>query len=431
MRQRTMRMISSFGRDQRGAIMVLAAPMMLILGGMAAMGVDAVNAYTMHEKLRTAAEAAATAGIHAVADADEARRLATLFGERNRPEGVTGTVISEAEIEIGRWNVANRTFSTTPGAEPFNAVRATASLTTNKGNPLPAWFGGLLGVSSFDLSASAVAVLQPGAACVIVLDKTASKALSLDSNAKIESPNCEVHSNSTADDSLYANSNAKVKSKKVCVEGDYVARGNASIQPTPSTACSAADDPFAHVPPPEYGACNHNNKKVKDKTETLQPGVYCGGLHIDGNSNVTFAPGEYIIKDGAFSSDSNTKMNGTGVGFYLTGASALLNFSSNTQMSFTAPQSGPLAGFIFYQDKNFGGTHNANSNVAAKLDGAMYFPKGTLQTKSNSTSGANSSCLMIVANRMHFDSNAGVNTTTDFSKCPWMQDNLKRSRIVA
>ena len=33
MRQRTMRMISSFGRDQRGAIMVLAAPMMLILGG--------------------------------------------------------------------------------------------------------------------------------------------------------------------------------------------------------------------------------------------------------------------------------------------------------------------------------------------------------------------------------------------------------------
>jgi hypothetical protein len=287
-------------------------------------------------------------------------------------------------------------------------------------------------VSSFDLSASAVAVLQPGAACVITLDKTGAKALSLDSNAKIESPKCEIHSNSTADDSLYAKSNAKIKSKKVCVEGDYVALGNASIQPAPSTACSAADDPFAHVPPPDFsGQPCKNQPLIKDQTVTLQPGVYCGGLHIDGNSNVTFAPGEYIIKDGSFSSDSNTKMSGTGVGFYLTGTGAVLDFDSNTQMSFTAPQSGPLAGFIFYQDRNFGGTHNVDSNVAAKLDGAMYFPKATLQTKSNSTWGTNSSCLMIVANRMHFDSNAGVNMDADFSKCPWMQDNLKRSRIVA
>jgi Flp pilus assembly protein TadG len=421
--------MSSFRRDERGAIAALAAPMMVIIGGMAAMGVDAVNAYTMHEKLRSTAEAAATAAVHAVSDDEEARRLAVLFGERNRPEGATGTIISDAEIEIGRWNVDDRTFSS--GAEPVNAVRATASMTTTKGNPLPTWFGGLLGVSAFDLSVSAVAVLRPGAACVITLDKTGAKALSLDSNAKIDSPNCEIHSNSTADDSLYAKSNAKIKSKKVCVEGDYVALSNASIQPTPNTACSAADDPFAHVPPPEYGACNHTNKVIDNKTQTLQPGVYCGGLHIKGNSNITFAAGEYIIKDGKFSGDSNTKMNGTGVGFYLTGASALLEFSSNTQMSFTAPQSGALAGFIFYQDRNFGGTHNVDSNVAAKLDGAMYFPKATLQTKSNSTWGTNSSCLMIIANRMHFDSNAGVNMDADFSKCPWMQDNLKRSRIVA
>jgi Flp pilus assembly protein TadG len=429
MDKRAVRTAKVFGRDEHGASAVLFALMLPVIGAMAAMGVDTVHAYTTHEKLRTAAEAAATAALHALPDVAEARRLALLFGEHNRPEGAGGAVISSAEIEVGHWNAATKTFETDPG-KTLNAARVTASLTAAKENPLRNWFGGLVGTSAFDVAVSATAVLQPGSACVITLDKSGAKALSLDSNAKIDSPKCEVHSNSTAADSLYAKSNAKVTSKKVCVEGGYVALSNASIQPTPQTSCNATEDPFAHVPPPAYGGCNHTNKVIDNKTATLQPGVYCGGLHIKGNSNITFAPGEYIIKDGNFSGDSNTKLNGTGVGFYLTGASALLDFSSNTEMSFTAPTSGPLAGFIFYQDRNFGGTHNVDSNVAAKLDGAVYFPQGTLQSKSNSTWGTSSSCLMIVANRMHFDSNAGVKMDADFSKCPWMQDRNKRSRLV-
>ena len=74
--------------------------------------------------------------------------------------------------------------------------------------------------------------------------------------------------------------------------------------------------PFLGCSGAEYGACNHHGKTVDSLTTTLQPGVYCGGLTIKGNANVTFAPGEYIIKDGKFFVDSNSKVSGQGVGFF-------------------------------------------------------------------------------------------------------------------
>lgn len=423
------RWLTRFRDDERGAIAVLLAPMLTVLAGMAALSVDGMHGFTTHAKLRTTAESAAAAGVHAVANPTEARRLALLFAERNRPEGSTGVVISSADVEVGLWDNAAGSF--TPNGAPSNAIRTTASLTGAKGNAMPTWFGGAIGRSSIDLSVSAVAVLQPSKICVISLDKAGSGALALSSNARIDTPKCEIHSNSLAVDALTAASNAQIKSKRVCIEGGYVARSNATIEPPPVTPCNAAEDPFAHVSPPDYvGKPCIYQAPIKSKTLTLQPGVYCGGLDIDGNSNVTFAPGEYIIKDGPFRADSNTKLSGAGVGFYLTGAAALLGFNSNTELNFTAPQSGPLAGFIFFQDRAFGGTHKVDSNVAAKLDGVIYFPKATLSSKSNSTWGAASSCFMVVSHRMQFDSNSGIAMDSDFTKCPWMQDNMKRSRIV-
>ena len=32
--------------------------------------------------------------------------------------------------------------------------------------------------------------------------------------------------------------------------------------------------------------------------QTLQPGVYCGGMTFSGPVNITFAPGLYVVKDG-------------------------------------------------------------------------------------------------------------------------------------
>jgi len=430
MRKRLARLAKGFREDERGAVAVLLVPMLTLLGGMAALAVDGMHGFATYEKLRTTAEAAATAGVLAIPDENEARRLALLFAERNRPEGATGAVIADSDVVIGYWDSAAKTFGPPSASQAPNAIQTTASLTQAKENPLRLYFGGLLGRSTMDVSVSAIAVVQPGSACLVTLDPNGSEALTFKSNAKVNSPNCQIHTNSTAPDALLTDSNSVVKAQRVCVAGGHRRNSNSVVEPAAETGCSAAGDPFANVPDIPDAACNYNNKVVNNRTATLQPGVYCGGIEIKSNSVVTFEPGEYIMKNGKFVVDANSEVSGDQVGFYFTGSGGLLELKSNSQASFTPPRSGPLSGFVFFQDRDFGGLHQIDSNSVAKLDGAVYFPSATLESKSNSSWGSDSPCLMIVAKRVLFDSNSGLDIKPDLGKCPWMQNSDKRSRIV-
>jgi hypothetical protein len=105
-------------------------------------------------------------------------------------------------------------------------------------------------------------------------------------------------------------------------------------------------------------------------------------------------------------------------------------------ISFSAPSAGPRAGIVFFQDKAYSGQHDFNSNVTAMINGAVYFPNGTLNLNSNSSIDTTSACLMIVTYRVNLDSNvliesnSNVQSTTDSSLCP-VPSNTRRSRIVS
>ncbi len=194
--------------------------------------------------------------------------------------------------------------------------------------------------------------------------------------------------------------------------------GIASITPTPETNCDDATDPLASLSAPAYGGCNFIGLELDDAITTLYPGVYCDGLTIKNNSDVTFNPGTYIIKDGQFFVDSNSHITGSEVGFYLTGDDATLHFTSNTHVTLTPQISGGMIGVLFFQDPNFGGTHIFDSNNAGTLDGALYFPSGRFEANSNTTMAGSSSCFMLIADTIEFNSNAGVQMSGDLEDCP-------------
>jgi hypothetical protein len=419
-------------RDDRGSAALLIAPLMLVMVGAAALGLDTMNAFTMQEQLRTAAQASATAAVFQLPDEDAALATALRLGGKNAPNTAEGTVIANDEVEFGHWHEDTRTFEPDPDTETVNAIRVTASLTEAKGNPLQTWFGQVIGVETIEVAAAAVATTGGGTACILALDPSGSKALELKSNSRINTPNCEVHVHSTASDALSTDSNATVDTARNCIAGNYSENSNSEITPDPETDCEPMSDPFATRSAPSVGSCNYSGKTVDNQTVTLNPGVYCNGLTIKNNAVVTFNPGVYIIKDGKFLVDGNARVTGTRVGFYLTGSSSLLEFNSNTQVSLTAPESGPLQGMIFFQNRNNSGTHRIDSNVAATLEGALYFPNGTFLSNSNSQMGSGSSCLMLVAKRIQFDSNAGMSMTADYSQCPWMPNVTagRHSKIV-
>ncbi|WP_201840842.1 hypothetical protein [Microvirga zambiensis] len=119
---------------------------------------------------------------------------------------------------------------------------------------------------------------------------------------------------------------------------------------------------------------------------------------------------------------------------YLTGSGTVLDFKAGANIELTAPTWGSHAGILFFQDRNFGGQHNFAAGVNATLDGALYFPKGTLNISGNTNVSATSNCLMIVADRINIDTTATSDssstlTAPNTSLCP-LSPTTQRSRVV-
>jgi Flp pilus assembly protein TadG len=141
----------------------------------------------------------------------------------------------------------------------------------------------------------------------------------------------------------------------------------------------------------------------------LNPGVYCGGLTIQG-AGVVFNPGVYIMNGGQFViQNSSTVTNGTstasgaigGVTFYLTGYNTgsgyngqgaykgfLMGDSNVVEVDLTAPTTGTYDGILIYQDPGIEplgstgpsdpSTSTINADGSFTLAGQIYLPTTAL-----------------------------------------------------
>jgi hypothetical protein len=330
----------------------------------------------------------------------------------------SGNQISAAQAATTRFvthnpiDAANQPTAGTTLVEGDTAIKVTLSAPGDEN------FAFVLGMATPTLEVHAVASLpQSGVPCVLALDSgNTNGAIHLDSNARITTPNCTVRTVSTGSQAIQVRSNAKITAKQVCTSGGYKTWSNGTITPTPQV-CPQITDPFASVAEPAVGACNFTNKVLDGNgSHTLSPGVYCGGLVGKSNVKITLNPGVYIIKDGIFQLDSNTEASGTGVAFYLKGNAAVIDFNSNVKANFTAPTSGPLAGFIFFEDRNatLNRVHNFDSNSSNLMEGVLYFSRGIYHSDSNVATYGSSNFTIIVARRVDLNSNSNITLNANF-----------------
>jgi hypothetical protein len=79
------------------------------------------------------------------------------------------------------------------------------------------------------------------------------------------------------------------------------------------------------IPHSRLSGCDHNNYHTTN-TETLNPGVYCGGMQLNvgpgnsGSANVTLNPGIYYLDGGSLTVNAGTTLTGTGVTLVFTGS---------------------------------------------------------------------------------------------------------------
>ena len=110
-------------------------------------------------------------------------------------------------------------------------------------------------------------------------------------------------------------------------------------------------------------------------------------------------------------------MTGDEVTFFLTGDTALVNFSDNSELALTAPTDGDLAGILVYQDRNFGGNHIWDSDAPNTLHGTIYLPEGTLKSQSSNAITPVNSCNVLIAKQIHLDRHSSVSIDLSQDHC--------------
>ena len=408
-------------RDQDGSVVTLVAMAATTFIGLAAVAVDLSYAIVLQSRLQSAADSAALAAAVALPDQNAALAQAQVYAQKNLAVSENGTVLAVNDAIFGNWDNATRAFAPNPPTDPINAVEIRLRRADSNGYPVSTFFGSIFGITKINLSASAIAVANKGElTCLLALDPDAEDAVLLDSNALIDIDGCSVHVNSTDQTALYVKSNSTLTADSVCVAGGYQDDSSGGINPTPAVNCAQQSDPLADLPDPDTSGCDVTNYSLSsNNSDTIDPGIYCGGISVSSNADVTFNSGTYVIKDGEFNASSNATLAGDEVFFYLTGSDSLIDFDSNSQLSFTAPNSGDYEGVLFFQDRDDDGEHHFDSNSNNELTGVIYLPNGSLISSSNAHFTSPTDCLMFIVNNIEFNSNSSYVMAPIPENCPF------------
>ncbi len=339
-----------FAKNRSGSMALWAAGLMLaaifIVGGV----VDYVSLVSQKHEVQAAADASALAA---------ARELQ--IGARD-----------EARIEAVATFVAKGNLDRMSGVEVAAGLLAHANAVKVSITVEPrVFFPGIIGMNAGPVRAESVAEISGSPVCMIGLEVKAKRTLDMQKRAAITARNCAIYSNSTSKESIAVAGDAKVEADFICSAGGVKLDKKLALDPSPITDCPAMADPLASRPPPPVGACDSTDLKVpKGVIQTLRPGVYCGGIRIEGIARA--APGVFIIKSGLLKVDKGGTLEGDHVGFFLTGKDALINFEKDSVIKLSGPKTGPLAGLLFYEDR---GVTAADADGTVDLDAVTMLPK--------------------------------------------------------
>ena len=422
--------ISRWTSDRRGGIGVSAA---LALPGVLVM-LALLSDYAMLTKvkgeLQAAADAAATAAAHEIPMAKSNQSQVVNAAKTFAMFQLTGNSASPDQEDQLAAAEADGQFAVNASiADDFSAVTVDVA---------GAWVPLLAQVFVGDISpvhVSATARYLGGAnICVLGLSPSSIPGITLWNSAQLTGKNCGVYSNTASSAGLVVMDSAVLTSKLNCVVGGYKTDSAKAVTPPPVSDCPVIDDPLKSRPPPSFSGCDYNSLRISDKTRQLSPGVYCGGLRIDGASKVTLDKGIYVIKGGALIVADTASLSGDGVGFYLTGANSVVWFTANTTIELGAPVDGALAGLLFFEDRAVIGArlHRIASNNARKLLGTIYLSRSILNVDANAPVADQSAYTAIVTQSLQLQSgpNLILNTDYDLTDVPVPAGIAGSSRVI-
>jgi hypothetical protein len=151
---------------------------------------------------------------------------------------------------------------------------------------------------------------------------------------------------------------------------------------------------------------------VSATTETLNPGVYCGGIDISGGSHVTMTAGNYIMYNGSFIVSGASPVDASaGVSIIVTGTSGnigVVNISGTSPITITAPSSGAMQGVAIFVDPTAkAATNDISGGSSLTIVGSVYMPSQYL----NFSGGSGSCTTQLIADTITLSGGSSFGNT--------------------
>jgi len=371
-------------RDESGQALILFALGLAVLLGMAALTIDVGLAYVARRDMQNAADAAAMAGADAllagqssVLATNAARDLALQNGYDNAAADVTVTIYLPP---ISGPHSGDSDFIEVIIAHPIDTLLAPA-----------------VGVTSFDISARAVAGIDrtPKPYSIITLSHTACQSMQFNGQVNLTITDAGTLTNSECNvDAFSTNGTINVATAANDVVGGWNMTGNSGDVSLPPSRAGHYDDPLIGVPVPTPTSAPVQTCPTyggKPGTVTLQPGVYdctidtpgqwglqfepgdyyiTGGIVINGGGDVTFGQGLYFLQGQGLIITGNGVVTGDGVTFYIDEGQVTLTGNGDTHL--TAPTSGTYEAIVIFQNRTLTTTVNMSGGAIADGWGAVY-----------------------------------------------------------
>jgi len=366
------------------------------LTGLAALGTEAGLWMYEHRNLQSAADSAALTA--AIAHYREGAAA-------NLPLNA-GSVLSSYGLADGQGGTSltvNHPPQTGTQTGNSNAVEVNISQTRSR------LLSAVLSSQPLVLSARAVAVGNGGKGCVLALNPNAGGSETIQGSAQVVLNGCSLLNNSTSASALSVGGSGTVTAQSVSVVGGV--SGASSITTTGGIATGQlpSADPYAGMSFPSFSGCAQRNFSSKT-TETIDPGVYCGGMQLNAGANVTLNPGIYTIDGGGLTVNGGAVMSGVGVTIVFTSSSGHnypdAKINGGAIINLSAPTSGPTAGLVIFGDRlmTVGTAFKFEGGATQILQGAIYVPAGAVSFAggANATAG----CTQLIADTITFTGNS-------------------------
>lgn len=344
------RTTNGFGRDQSGATSVVLAIILVPLLCVAGLAVDFSRGLHTKSKIQDSLDAAVLAAaasrLHS-ADQDPVVAAENMFAGQKLESTVTATFTNDNGI-----------------------IRGSATFTQRN------MLAQLLGFATTPINVASAATDNPAhaPACIMAMHPTRKHTLELDGAVSVIAPKCHIYGNSDNFDDVADPHTAQNFLTGASVQAvGYGHHFIENITPPLEHAPELIPDPLDDLPIP-FGNCDHQDVVVPGGVQTLQPGVYCGGLKISSGAIVTLSPGVYTIRSGLFDVANSTVL-GKGVTIGLSDTGAKINWQQAT-IHLEAPKSGAYAGMVIVGARI--PAQHTITNSELDIYGVVYMPNGEL-----------------------------------------------------